>query len=135
MVRFLVPVHHIAIVIDLQIGYQPLILHMFLNPCGSQLLPIHIPLDLIAIHIHNHPHFHPIGYFPPTRPARQLPSWTVLPNCPRFGKISYQIFTLVRILIISPLLVDNPERKDLIADFVDIHDEVPSTSRRNNLLR
>lgn len=135
MVRFLVPIYNIAIVVNLQIGYQPLILHMFLNPSRSQLLPIHIPLDLIAIHIYNHPHFHPIGNLPPTRPTRQLPSWTILPNCPRLGKICYQIFTLMRILIISPFLIDNPQRKNLVADFVDIHNEVPPTSRRNNLLR
>ena len=135
MVRFLVPIHHISVVVDLQIGHQPLILHMFLNPSGSQFLPIHVPLDLIAVHIHNHPHLHPVGYLPPARPARQLPCWTVLPNRSRLGKVSYQIFTLVRILVISPLLVDNSQRKDLVADFVDVHDEVPPASGRNNLLR
>ena len=85
-----------------------MILHVLLNPGGGYLLPLHVPLHLVPVHIHNDPDLDIVGDSGTSSATGHLVGWTVLPDAPSLSEIGDEILALVRVLVISSFLVDDP---------------------------
>lgn len=106
---------------------------MRLDHSRSNLPPVHVKCHSVLVHIHRHPYLHPVWNLRTATATRKL--LIIFPNASSFGEVRNQVRMLVRILEISSLLVDNPERKDLVTDLLNKERIVIPPNRRKGLFR
>lgn len=102
----LVEIYCIPAVVYLKIGYHSLTSKMLLYSGRGYLFSIHEPKYHVSVHIDRNPDLNPTWNLRTPCPTRELV--VVLPYRSSLPEVANQFWTHIRVLIVPPLLVDDP---------------------------